>query len=121
MLCAIWYHWYNLKNVKSTHGGVLKPVTLLKLTLLHGCLSRFLNCTNGTKLRNTSHLCDYYFHNFCRHFINPFYATFLFLHPLKTSKNLWFSDIFRRYRKRSVTCNGLKTTYIQRNFLFDFV
>ena len=31
----------------------LKPATLLKVTLLHGCFSRFLNCTNGTKLRKT--------------------------------------------------------------------
>ena len=23
MLCVIWYHLYNLKNVKNTHGGVL--------------------------------------------------------------------------------------------------
>ena len=22
-LCAIWYHFYNLKNVRNTHGGVL--------------------------------------------------------------------------------------------------
>ena len=29
----------------------LKPATLLKVTLLHGCFSRFLNCTNGTKSR----------------------------------------------------------------------
>ena len=28
MRCAIWYHLYNLKNVKNTHGGVL---TLVKL------------------------------------------------------------------------------------------
>ena len=28
MFCAIWYHLHNLKNVKSTHGGVL---FLLKL------------------------------------------------------------------------------------------
>ena len=27
----------------------LKPATLLKVTLLHGCFSRFLNCINGTK------------------------------------------------------------------------
>ena len=48
------------KNVKSTHGGVLllvkKPATLLKLALLHGCFSRFLNCTNGTKSRKASHI-----------------------------------------------------------------
>ena len=30
------------------------PETLLKLTLPHGGSSRFLNCTNGTKLRNAS-------------------------------------------------------------------
>ena len=54
MRCAIWYHSYNLKNMKNTHGGVLilKPATLLKLTPLLGCFSHFLNCTNGTKARN---------------------------------------------------------------------
>ena len=28
MRCAIWYHLYNLKNVKNTHGGVLLLVKL---------------------------------------------------------------------------------------------
>ena len=28
MLCAIWYHLYNLKNVKNTHRGVLLLVML---------------------------------------------------------------------------------------------
>ena len=51
MCCAIWYHLYNLKNVKNTHGGVLLLVKL-KVTLICGCFSRFLNCTNGTKSRN---------------------------------------------------------------------
>ena len=56
--CAICYNLYNLKNVKNTHGGllVLLKLTLLKLTLLHGCFSHFLNCTNFTKLPNESHL-----------------------------------------------------------------
>ena len=31
--------------------------------------------------------------------INPFLANALFLYPLKRSENLWFCDIFRRYRK----------------------
>ena len=58
VFCAIWYHLYNFKSVKNTHGGVLLlvPVTLLKVTLLHGCFSRFLNCTNGTKSRNASRM-----------------------------------------------------------------
>ena len=39
MHCAILY-----QKVKNTHEGVLlflKPATLLKVTLLHGCFSRF--------------------------------------------------------------------------------
>ena len=42
MFCAIWCHLYDLKNLKNTQGEVL-------LWLLHGCFSRFLNCTNGIK------------------------------------------------------------------------
>ena len=63
--CAIWYHLYNLKNEKNTHGGVLilKPATLLKLALLRGCFSRFLNYTNGTKSRDAPHIfSSKYFH-----------------------------------------------------------
>ena len=44
------------KNMKNTHGGVLLLVKLQAKTLLHGSFSRFLNCTNGTKLRKTSHM-----------------------------------------------------------------
>ena len=35
------------------------PATLLKLRLLHWCFSRFLNCTNGTKSRNASHILSH--------------------------------------------------------------
>ena len=73
MFCLILYHWYNLKNVKNTHGGMLllvklqalKPATLLKITLFHGYFSRFLNCTNGIKSRNASHItsCEVYYMN----------------------------------------------------------
>ena len=31
MRCAIWYHLYNLKTVKNTHGGVLLLVKLQAL------------------------------------------------------------------------------------------
>ena len=58
ILCAIWYHLYNLKNVKkqSWRGFTLVPPTLLKVILFHGCFSRFLNCTNGTKSRKVSNI-----------------------------------------------------------------
>ena len=43
------------KRRKHAHGGVLLLLaTLLKVTLLHGCFSFFLNSTNGTKSRNAS-------------------------------------------------------------------
>ena len=50
MFYAIWYHLYNFKNVKNNHGGMnvtflndaaFQPATLRKVTLLHGCFSRF--------------------------------------------------------------------------------
>ena len=52
---AIWYHLYNLKNVKNTNGRV----NFSKLKLVHGCFSRFLNFANGTKSRNASHIFIY--------------------------------------------------------------
>ena len=43
---------------ENEHGGVLllKLATLLKVTLLQGCFSPFLNISNGTKSRKASHL-----------------------------------------------------------------
>ena len=38
----------------GTFCTMLKPVTLIKATLLSGCFWRFLNCTNGTKSHNAS-------------------------------------------------------------------
>ena len=37
-----------------------------------------------------------------KYFINPFVPNVPFLYPLKTSENLWFSNVFRGYQKRSV-------------------
>ena len=35
----------------------------------------------------------------CDYPINTFHASGLFLHPLKTSKHLWLSNIFREYKQ----------------------
>ena len=60
MHCAIWHHLYNLKNLKNTHGEALLlvkfPATLLKISLLHGCFSCFLNCNKGIKSGKMSHM-----------------------------------------------------------------
>ena len=68
-LCAILCHLYKFENMQNTHGGAillvklyrLKPATLLKVTLLHGFFSRFLNCINGT---NTAQKMKFFFKNF---------------------------------------------------------
>ena len=41
-------------------------------------------------------------------FVNPFHASGLFLHPLKTSENQGFCDVFSRFRKEPVALNGSK-------------
>ena len=39
--------------------------------------------------------------------MNSFHATDLFLRPLKTSENLWLSNVFRGCKERLVACDGL--------------
>ena len=53
--CAIWYHLYNLKNVRNTHGGVLILVNFTKINTPPWVFFTFFKCTNGTKLRNAPH------------------------------------------------------------------
>ena len=86
MLCAIWYHLYNSKNLRNTDGGVfdlvpfiqfknlrntdggvlllvncmLQPATLLEVTLLHECFSRVLNSTKCTKSCKASQILVQY-------------------------------------------------------------
>ena len=78
MLCAMWYHLHNLKNVKNSHGGVL---LLLKLQAV-ACniaksntppwmLSHFLNYTNGIKSRKTPYIVDLEKANACCGTENP--------------------------------------------------
>ena len=45
--------------LRSATFSKVKPATLLKVTLLHGCFSRFLNRVNGTKSQKASQIsCD---------------------------------------------------------------
>ena len=51
------------------------------------------------------------FTKFC---IIPFHASSFFLYPLENSENLWFSDVFRRYRKKPEAWNRI-TKYVSIN------
>ena len=61
MLFAFWYHLYNFKNVKNTHGRVLilvklqaKACTFKKINTTPWVFLTFLNCANGAKSRKAS-------------------------------------------------------------------
>ena len=41
VLCAIWYHLHNLKNVKNTYGGVLLLVKLQATLKEHFTMGAF--------------------------------------------------------------------------------
>ena len=41
--------------------------------------------------------------------LNPFSTNVPLLYPLKTSENLWFSDVFRGYGSGTLVENGLNT------------
>ena len=69
MLCVIWYHLYNLKNVKQTDGGVLLLVKLQAKACNHTKIDTppwvflcFLDCTNETKSSKTSRIITIQFH-----------------------------------------------------------
>ena len=55
---AILYYLHNLKKHENHpwRSDSFKSATLLKVPLLHGCVLCFLNCTNGIKSCNVSHM-----------------------------------------------------------------
>ena len=57
MLCAIWHHLYNLKNVENTHSGVLLSVKLQMVAnrpkhLILETFSALSSSHHGTLLQN---------------------------------------------------------------------
>ena len=54
MRCAIWYHLYNFKNVKSTHGGVLLLVRLQA----EPCNFSKSNTPQRTTYKNVPHISN---------------------------------------------------------------
>ena len=122
----IFWFWKSFFNFLLFHICRLKPTTLLKLTLFHGCFSRFLNCTNGTKLRKVPHITKK-FHSIISitHFtpLVSFYTAwehenasrfFMFSEGTETdqwhemsSENL-FLDAFRGYRNWPVAWSKFK-------------
>ena len=66
MRCAIWHHFHIFNDMKNTHGGLLLLVKLqpeaynfTKSKTPPWAFFTFLNCTNGAKSRNASHIMEY--------------------------------------------------------------
>ena len=56
-VCTILKTWWTPREEYYFYQSCkLKPATLPKVTLLHWCFSRFLNCANGIKLRKASNM-----------------------------------------------------------------
>ena len=69
MFFAFWCHWYNLKNVKTTHGRVLilvklqaEPCNFTKINTHSWVFLTFINCANGTKSHKASQIFDRVLH-----------------------------------------------------------
>ena len=61
-------------------------------------------------------MCQIQISFFC---FNPFHSTDLFLYPLKTSENLWYSIVSRGYSKKTVAWNGKRSWRNNSGFLIS--
>ena len=135
VLCAIWYHSYNFKNVKNTHGGVLLLVklqasacnftksntppwlffTFLKLCTRYQISQRTTNIYVLEKLFSQKPLLDARFQH-CHikqrakglkidNLVDIFYASFNNLWSLRPKKICWTFSKCVFYRQDSFCCS----------------
>ena len=57
-VCEISEQWAEYTKICQMWCNALQPATLRKVTLLHGCFSRFLNCAHDTKFRNAPQISN---------------------------------------------------------------
>ena len=92
--------------------SITLSVALKKMKIIVLLLRRFISCMRQISFPKGNKHFSYWIlimfsHSSIRISFNPFHANGLFLYPLKKSENLWFSNVFRGYRKRPVAWNGL--------------
>ena len=93
------------RGVSFSKVAGFKPATLLKLTLLHGCFSRLLNCTNGTKSRNAPHIP--------REFMKILMRSFRQIPSL--------AQLHTLHLRNTQVSNLLRTILRFREYLFDYL
>ena len=120
-LCEIFKNTFFTEHFRATASGETKPISKLDLRTAYVDMlllpERNFETIRVQKfliiLIELMHFLLYncpndFWISFVGNLFNSFFATDLFLYPLKTSENLWFSNNFRGYRKGPVAWNRLK-------------
>ena len=109
-LCVIWYHLYNLKNVKMTHGGVLCLVKLqesCKLACKFGCFSRFVKLYKWYQIaQRTTYIQTTQYGTYIKLFYFLWLDNFVMCHRIhfRVSSVLESFTLFVSFSKKSQKC-----------------
>ena len=106
-------YWSCFKNYVVIIRGV--AISIHGFYMYFTCISSISDCHLDFGLVNITLLIFSF-----KIFFNPFHATDLFWYPLKTSENVWFSDVFKGYQKGSVAWNGLSSIYVWSDFQLNY-
>ena len=115
MHCAVWYHLYNLKSVKNTHGGVLLLLKLQAKTKWFQ-IARSISYVNFLDAQSKGPMKYYFVRLVVWSFLHLF-TVFLWKHTLK------YSDFLHEVRMSSNLKGGrawLFKKYLVFFFFFSF-
>ena len=105
------------RSVTFSKVAGYKVATLLKVPLLHGCISRFLNSINGTKSRNASLIIIIILLSYCKSF-NPLMTNVP--HHIETSQLTCIANqLTGFYMIENIVVNELKL-FVLNKFSADF-
>ena len=110
MRCTIWYHLYNLKNMKITYGGVLLSVKLqasaCNFTKSNTPPWVFFTFSKLCKWYEIAQSITYILRKMLNILLNLFQATDLFLYPVKTLENrIRKPEGLERGQCHEISCN----------------
>ena len=104
------YHqfWWDYFNVLWIHSFKQLLCFYTVFVLIQGTMEGLSRWSFGNQLSQTVNInCNNWIILVLSSCLNPFSTNVPLLYPLKTSKNFWFSDIFRGYRSGTLVENGL--------------
>ena len=109
----LWLRYWKFCRCNWENLEILFPYLLLLTKYFSSTMILLvINCFHFLQFTNFHIQCN--FSKVVKEFshggnIKPFSSNVPLLYPQKTSKNLWFSDVFRVYRCATLVENGLET------------